>query len=263
MFIKLARKIYCVKHGTNFQNNAQYIEYLKSHNEIEALEIVDNATNECDIANMFAELDEYSELMAKYGLIKVAGNGSDSEKIRNILNWLTANTYYCGIGANITPDDSLKILKASYQRDFKRAINCRQRAILLTDICIALGIKAYPIMLLSKSSWCCHFIVHVYISELGKWVAYDPSFGVRFLYENKPIDVVELRKMLLVDKQIKYEGFTLNGTGDCLEIYINGFLRSSLSNIGTWKNNIRSSKERREYCALVFNCKLPIGLLKE
>lgn len=263
MFIKLARKIYCVKHGTNFQNNAQYIEYLKNHNEIEALEIVDNATNECDIANLFAELDEYSELMAKYGLIKVAGNGSDSEKIRNILNWLTDNTYYCGVGANITPDDSLKILKASYQRDFKRAINCRQRAILFTDICIALGIKAYPIMLLSKSSWCCHFIVHVYISELGKWVAYDPSFGVRFLYENKPINVFELRKMLLVDKQIEYEGYTLNGTGDCLEIYINGFLRSSLSNIGTWKNNIRSLKERREYCALAFNCKLPIGLLKE
>lgn len=260
MFIKLARKIYCVKHGTNFQNNAQYIEYLKNHNEIEALEIVDNATNECDIANMFAELDEYSELMAKYGLIKAAGNGNDSEKIRNILNWLTANTYYCGIGANITPDDSLKILKASYQRDFRCAINCRQRAILFTDICIALGIKAYPIMLLSKSSWFCHFIVHVYISELGKWVAYDPSFGVRFLYEKQPVNVFVLRQLLLDDKQIEYEGYTLNGKGDCLEIYINGFLKSSLSNIGTWENNIRNSKDRKKYCALAFNCKLPLEL---
>lgn len=260
MFIKLARKLYCVKHATNFRNNAQYIEYLKNHIEIEALEIVDNATNECDNANMFTKLDEYSELMAKYGLITVAGCGNDSEKIRNVLNWLTANTYYCGVGANITPDDSLKILKASYQRDFRHAINCRQRAILFTDVCIALGIKAYPIMLLSKSSWFCHFIVHVYIREIGKWVAYDPSFGVRFLYENKPIDVVELRNLLLECKQIEYEGYTLNGADDCVDIYTNEFLKSSMSNIGTWKSNIRSAKERREYCALAFNCKLPIGL---
>lgn len=260
MFIKLARKLYCVKHATNFRNNAQYIEYLKNHNEIEALEIVDNATNECDNANMFTKLNEYSELMAKYGLITVAGYGSDSEKIRNVLNWLTANTYYCGVGANITPDDSLKILKASYQRDFRHAINCRQRAILFADICIALGIKAYPIMLLSKSSWFCHFIVHVFISELDKWVAYDPSFGVRFLYEKAPINVFELRKLLLDGRAVEYQGYTLNGTSECIDIYTNVFLKSALSNISTWHSNIRRTNDRRKFLALAFNCKLPLEL---
>lgn len=260
MFTKLRRKIYCFKHGTNFRNNRQYIEYLKSQDKTEELEIVDNATSECDIANMFNNLNEYSELIAKYELEAVAGCGNNSEKIRNILDWLTTNTHYCGVGANLTPDDSIKILKASYQRDFKHATNCRQRAIVFADICIALGIKVYPIMLLSKSSWFCHFIVHVFIPELDKWVAYDPSFGVRFLYEKAPINVFELRNLFLDGEAVEYEGYTLNGTSECIDIYTNVFLKSALSNICTWHSNIRRPNDRRKLFALAFNCKLPTGL---
>lgn len=260
MFTKLKSKFYCFKNGTNFRNNRQYIEYLKSQDKTEELEIVDNAISECDMSNMFTKLNEYSELIAKYELEAVSGCGNDSEKIRNILYWLTTNTHYCGVGANITPDDSLKILKDSYQRDFKHAINCRQRAIVFADICIALGIKAYPIMLLSKSSWFCHFIVHVFISELDKWVAYDPSFGVRFLYEKAPINVFELRNLLLDGRAVEYQGYTLNGTSECIDIYTNVFLKSALSNISTWHSNIRRTNDRRKFFALAFNCKLPLEL---
>lgn len=201
----------------------------------------------------------HDELEKKYNLSQIASGASDFERTVNILKWLTDNTCYCGMQHRLVTDNSLDILDFSFGKPFKHAINCRAKAIVFADCLVAVGMKAYPLSLLSLKFRNSHLICHVYLKEIDKWCAFDPSFGCYFTDENGSLlDVFEIRDMLIRGKEPTVCGYNFNGTTECFDVYMSGFLRLCISNISTWDDN---SLNRRDKIKMsdkkIFNSKVP------
>lgn len=195
----------------------------------------------------------------KYNLFEVATAQKDFEKVIQVLTWLTQNTFYNGAQIHLLSDNTLDILKYSFGKPFKNAINCRAKAIALADCLVAVGIKAYPVCMCSVKSRNCHFTCRAYISELNKWCIFDPSFGCWFSDSNEnPIDIFEIREMFLQNNEPIVHGYNFNGTTECFDVYMNGFLKVCISNLSTWHDN---SMDRRDTKKLPdrkeFKCKIP------
>lgn len=104
---------------------------------------------ETDLSSVVSRLEMHDLLADKYNLSAVATAETDFEKVLQVLNWLTEHTYYSGAQMRLLTDNSLDILEYSFDKPFVNAINCRYKAIALADCLVAVGIKAYPVCMLS------------------------------------------------------------------------------------------------------------------
>ena len=151
-----------------------------------------------EIENIIHIYDFHEELNCKYNLTDIATKKGDFEKSVQILQWLTKHTYYSGMQLRLLKDDPLNILQYSYDMPFTHAINCRYRAIAFADCLVAVGIKAFPVCMVSSNFTASHFTCMVFISESGEWCTFDPSFGCWFTDEDgNLLDIFELREMFL------------------------------------------------------------------
>ena len=206
---------------------------------LENKELIENT-----LINKIAYFEMHKELDVKYGLTSIATADTDFEKTLQILDWLTENTFYNGAQMHFITDNTIDILKYAFGKSFKNAINCRWKAIAFADCLVAIGIKAYPVCMMSSEFKNCHFTCRVYITELNKWCAFDPSFGCWFAdKEGNSIDILEMREMFLQDEEPVVNGYNFNGTTECLDVYVNGFLKHCISNLSTWRDN---SMDRRD-----------------
>lgn len=185
----------------------------------------------------------YDIIKEKYALCDVVKGDTDFEKALSLMHWLTQSTYYNGHQAlfhKLLPDDTLAILGFSYNKPFYYAINCRYKAIVLTDILIAFGIKAYPVGLNNGD----HIVVHLYLREEKKWVLFDPSFNTYFTDSdnNNILNAFEMRDCIINGKEIMMHGYNFNGTTECLDVYKKVFIESNLYNFCTWNDNSNSGR---------------------
>ena len=206
-----------------------------------------------------AYFELHSQLGGKYHLSDIATAETDFEKVLQVLHWLTAHTFYNGAQMHMLTDNTVDILQYAFAKSFKNAINCRAKAIAFADCLVSVGIKAYPVCMMSTSFKNCHFTCRAYISELDKWCVFDPSFGCWFADTNgKPIDIFEMRELFLQDKEPVLQGYSFNGTTQCQAVYVNVFLKMCISNLSTWQDN---SMDRRDTKKIPdrkkFNAKLP------
>ena len=197
-----------------------------------------------DLRSVTKYFDIHKKLNEKYELSEVANADTDFKKVIQVLNWLTDNTFYNGAQLHLLTDNTIDILKYAFGKSFKNAINCRSKAIAFADCLVAVGIKAYPVCMMSSELKNCHFTCHAYISEFNKWCIFDPSFGCWFSDKNgNPIDGLEMREMFLQGDEPTINGYNFNGTTECLDEYMSGFLKLCVSNLSTWRDN---SMERRD-----------------
>lgn len=214
---------------------------------------------ETDLAHTSATHELHHNLNDKYKLSEIATADTDFKKAVQILNWFTENTFYNGAMLRYITDNTIEILNYAFGKTFKNAINCRLKAIAFADCLVAVGIKAYPLCMQSTEFKNCHFTCRAYISELDKWCVFDPSFGCWFADKSgKPIDIFEMREMFLQGVEPTINGYNFNGTTECLNEYMSGFLKLCISNLSTWSDN---SMDRRNTKKLPekkkFNAKLP------
>ena len=196
--------------------------------------------------NLFSYLDEYNKIKEKYNIDGIDTVDNDFEKAKAIMQWLTDNTYYCGMSFKILPDDTLEMLKYSYQKGFSGAINCRDKAIALTDLLLSHGIKAYPILLYNITKTDCHFVTHVYCKELEKWVVLDPSFNTYFTDESGNIlNIFGLRELKLQGKEPIANGYSFNKTQQAKDIYLKYFIGNGLARISTWNDNSNDGRKTK------------------
>lgn len=263
----LIKTIYLKYKLRNTRTLEGYIDFVEKTDlsEIPKLtECMDKALDgselkETSLENMFIHLNSFDTLIKKYNLKTIADCDDDFKNVIKLMQWLTDNTYYSGAQFDFLPDDTLEILSFSFKKGFKKAINCRYKAIALTDILVAVGIDALPICLVDKNKSGCHFIVGVCLKEKGKWIAVDPSFNTYFMDDDDNIlDVFELRNYFLNNKTPKIVGYTFNGTDRCFGIYCDVFIKSCLANISTWQNNSENSrhaKNQKEQKDLITGCR--------
>jgi hypothetical protein len=158
-----------------------------------------------------------SALIDKYDVSSIAGNGTSTSKIVNVLNWLSSNTYHNGgMMANYKGKfDAISLLDRSYQKEQEDGLNCVCLSIILSSIYIALGMKAFPIWMMPYNPYDSdnHVVVNVYNEEQKKWVMVDPSFGAYFQNENGLIldsyeirDVFSFQERPALNKEFSYNG---------------------------------------------------------
>ncbi len=212
-----------------------------------------------DLQSTTAPRQMHKTLAEKYGLSALACAETDFENVLHILQWLTENTFYNGAQLHLLTDNAVDILQYAFGKPFGNAVNCRCKAIALADCLVAVGISAYPVCMCSAQFKNCHFVCRVYCTELHKWCVVDPSFGCWFSDSaNIPIDIFELRNLFLTNENPVVHNYNFNGTADCLDIYVNAFLKSCISNLSTWHDNsmdgrsTKSMSDRKK-----FNAALP------
>lgn len=238
----------------------KYVEFLAAEEQKYTpsdYKITDeNAHSEADIDNLFSQLNEYAAIRESYDFPYNAAH-SDMENALNIMEYLTAHTFYCGLSLCIIPDNTQEILKYSFDRGFSHRINCRFKAIAFTDILNAYGIKALPICMISGSGGC-HFTVHVYLREENRFAVFDPSFNCCFADENgRAMSVFELRECFAEDNAVNVIGYDLFGTEQFKETYKFMFIKDCLENISTWNTNQRNSKINSKIMGIKFETAVP------
>lgn len=198
---------------------------------------------ETELDKIIQPYDFHIQLNEKYNLSEIATADSDFDKTVQLLEWLTEHTYYSGMQMKMLDDDTFDILDYSFDKSFKHAINCRYRAISFADCLIAVGIKAFPVAMVSSEFTGSHFTCLVYISEEDKWCSFDPSFGCWFTdKEGELLDIFEIRELFLENKEPVVKGYSFNGKQENFDVYMNSFLKFCISNLSTWADN---STDRR------------------
>lgn len=159
---------------------------------------------------------EFIELKERYRIQEVAGNGSEIEKVINLLQWCNQNVLHNGGTKDVEfiPKTSLAILDYSFGKGREYGVYCRFQAIVFTECCLALGIKARILHCLPYSPYDfdSHVVSMVYINELKKWILADPGNNRYFLDENNtflsPLEARErLGKNLFIKCNVEDNGY--------------------------------------------------------
>lgn len=222
--------------------------------------IVDKfARHQTNASDLFCSLDEHRTIRGLYHFPYSADN-TDIENAIAIMNHLSEHTFYSGCSSCLLPDSTIEILEYSYGRDFSHSLNCRLKAIALTDILISYGIKALPICMLSEAGGC-HFVVHVYLQETNDFFVCDPSFNCYFTDEdNLPLSIFEMRHRFIENKAVYAVGYTFLGGEEFRDLYLSMFVRDCLSNISTWQTNKRNRRIYTKPLGIKFKTIVPTNI---
>ena len=219
----------------------------------------DEELTETELDKIIRSYDFHTVLNEKYSLSDIATSVSDFDKTVQILEWLTQHTYYSGMQMKLLKDDTLNILEYSFDKPFTRAINCRYRAIAFADCLVAVGIKAFPVCMVSSGFSASHFTCLVYISEIDKWCTFDPSFGCWFTDdEGNLLNVFEIRELFLENKEPVVKGYSFNGEQENFDVYMNCFMKLCISNLSTWADNSTDRRSEKTFSGRKqFNAVIP------
>lgn len=167
-----------------------------------ALRVFDDfSESNSDITFTYNYRDKGFELLKeKYPIQQAAGNGSEPEKALNLLRWCSSNVFHNGEkDVDFIPKTSVDILNYAFQKGKEYGVYCRLQAIVFTECCLALGMKARILHCLPYSPYDMesHVVSIVYIKEWKKWVMLDPGKNGYFLDEADMIlSPLEVRQRL-------------------------------------------------------------------
>ena len=141
---------------------------------------------------------EYATLLARYPVEKAAGGGSAFARALRLCRWLHPRLKHMPDYDNHVPCNSLALLGYCFERE-DAGINCLNKAKILAECCLALGIPArrvcaYP---LSPYDMDNHVMTEIYDAALQKWALLDPTSGCYFAgEEGVPLSALEVRQKM-------------------------------------------------------------------
>lgn len=141
------------------------------------------------------ENSEYSQLIDIYNIDKTAGSGSEFERALSLMNeYAPRLTHLSNYDNHISPN---AIALLEYSLDNKnQGINCKAKAQILNEMCLALGIYSRKVWLMPNSAYDgdCHVVNEIYDSELSKWIMLDITNNQYWVDENgTPLSILEIR----------------------------------------------------------------------
>ena len=138
-----------------------------------------------------------------FNLDSIAGNGSETSKIINLLYWVHDAVRHDGSIDNPQSKNAIDLINIC--RKENRGINCRMMATILNECYLSMGFKSRFVTCMPKELKFddCHVINMVYSNELGKWVWMDPTFAAYVKDENGILlGIEEVRERLINDKPL-------------------------------------------------------------
>lgn len=187
--------------AANIFQMTEWESYLQSPDEIYIMEagILRNSLELRegeDIAFTYDfENEAYSALKADYGIEKIAGEGSELDRALNLMHEFAPRLTHKSDYDNHVEMTAQKLLEYSLD-DRKSGINCRAKAQILNEMCLALGIYSRKVWINPSSRYDndCHVVNEVWDSGLQKWVMLDITNDQYWVDENgKPLSVLEIR----------------------------------------------------------------------
>ena len=192
---QMARQMLDVYRGILFQNS----QFQEGSREV--------------IAYRF-DCPEFQTLRSRYGLDAVAGAGGDFERAKRLLHFLAPRLTHCSWYDNHVPCNALDLLEYSLDNP-RQGINCLNKAKILAECCLAVGIFARRVRILPCSPYDFdnHVVTEIYDRHLEKWIVLDPSTDGWFIDEGKvPLSLTEMQERLA-----KAEFVTFVSSQDSLE----------------------------------------------
>lgn len=139
--------------------------------------------------------EDYALLKEKYGIVEIAGGGTEFEKALRLMDEFAPRLYHKSDYDNHVAIRALDLLEYSLDNR-KQGINCRNKAQILNEMCLALGIYSRKVWIMPNSGYDgdCHVVNEVWDSGLNKWVMLDITNNQYWIDENGiPLSVLEVR----------------------------------------------------------------------
>lgn len=133
-----------------------------------------------------------------FQLDTIPGKGNELEHIKNLLHFAHDNIRHDGGNRAICEFTSIDIY--NYNHSTGNGVNCRQMAISLCDMYLAMGYKARVVTCLpaDPNDYECHVINTVWSETLQKWLYIDPTMDAWVMDENGlMLSIAEVRERLV------------------------------------------------------------------
>lgn len=138
---------------------------------------------------------EFQQLREQYPVEQIAGKGGDFERALRLCRWLAPRLRHESDYDNHIPCNSLALLEYCFEKP-DVGINCLNKAKILAECCLSLGIYARRCggMPCSPYDGDNHVVAEIYDRKRKKWIALDPTYGSYFSDGVKPLSCLELRQ---------------------------------------------------------------------
>lgn len=182
-------------------------------------------------------------------LEEIAGKGSDVFRVLNLLHWASKVVLHDGSAGMQGPMNACNLLEQC--ANGKQGLNCRGKAIILSEACLSLGYPARYVtcLPLDKNDTDCHVVTCVWLDSLSKWVYLDSCHDL-YLTDDKGtmLSIVEFREHLISGKPIVISNSANhNGEKSSAEFYFNYMAKNLIKLRCPLENSfgIDSRRERR------------------
>ena len=148
--------------------------------------------------------EDLSRLRELYNLEAIAGQGSETERLINLMTWvyrLTGHANEPEIPKELNAFNLIRLAQIEHMQ-----INCYMKTVILNEVYLAMGWQSRQTHLLphSHEEEESHFMTSVYAPTLGKWIAMDPDFGAYVTDEKGNIlGVSEIRGRLVAGQPLR------------------------------------------------------------
>ena len=138
---------------------------------------------------------EFHQLREQYPIEHVVGKGGDFERALRLCRWLAPRLKHKSDYDNHIPCNSLALLEYCFEKP-NVGINCLNKAKILAECCLSLGIYARRCsgMPCSPYDGDNHVVTEIYDRKRKKWIALDPTYGSYFSDGVNPLSCLELRQ---------------------------------------------------------------------
>ncbi len=228
--------------GLNLYFGFWYIKgesYLQNTEEIYIMEagILSNNSEFHDGADYEIQYhfshENYEILKSKYQIENTAKDGTELERALRLMDEYSSRLTHKSDYDNHIGQSALDLLE--YSLDNKNhGINCRAKAQILNEMCLALGIYSRKVWIMPYSEYDgdCHVVNEIWDTSLHKWVMLDITNNEYWVDENGlPLSVLEIRHKAALckfctpvevgDKTNDLQGLKAKHIGDFLYIVKN------------------------------------------
>lgn len=141
------------------------------------------------------ENEAYQQLIGTYGIVSIAGDGSEFEKGLRLMDKFAPRLRHESNFDNHIEINALSLLE--YSLDNKnQGINCRCKAQILNEMCLALGIYSRKVWIMPNSLYDrdCHVVNELWDSSRNKWIMLDITNNEYWVDAyGMPLSILEIR----------------------------------------------------------------------
>ena len=149
-------------------------------------------------------LPEFEALKTRYPIERAAGRGGAFARALRLCRYLAPRLKHESMYDNHVPCNALALLDYCFERK-DVGINCLNKAKILAECCLAVGIPARRVWMYPASPYDMdnHVVTEIYDRRRGGWLALDPTTGAYFIgEEGKPLSLLAVRRRMAMRERV-------------------------------------------------------------